>query len=303
MENKNLLKRVASAPFRAIEKLKVIPKLLETPQNNGGIINIHRIDTDNIGDFYCAPHHYYDEIKNPIDIFDFKRGDNTTNELWIQEISNNALIIGGGGLLNRKSFEKPMKAFEELAKNGKKTVLWGVGHNSKKITDFNNTTSYNVDVTNFGLAGTRDYNLPGVYLPCVSCKHPIFDKIYTEKYEIGFVFHKNTVKDEDFIIRFKDYPTTSNTTNLEELISFIGKCETIITDSYHAMYWSMLLKKKVAVVPNSSKFFDFKYSPVFTTFDDCLKDSKKAIRFEGVLEESRQLNDAFFKNVKEYLEL
>lgn len=303
MEKTRFLKRVASAPMRAIEKKKVIPKLLETPQKNEGIINIHRIDAGNIGDFYCAPHHYYDEIKNPVDIFDFKRGDNATNEAWIQEVSNNALIIGGGGLLNRKSFQKPMRAFEALSKKGKKTVLWGVGHNSKKSTDFNNTTSYNVDVTNFGLAGTRDYNMPGIYLPCVSCKHPIFDDRYAEKNEIGFVFHKNTIKNEDFTKRFKGFPITSNTTNMEELISFIGKCETIITDSYHAMYWSILLKKKVAVVPNSSKFFDFKYSPVFTTFDDCLKDAKKAIRFEGVLEECRQLNDAFYSKVKDYLEL
>ena len=65
----------------------------------------------------------------------------------------------------------------------------------------------------------------------------------------------------------------------------------------------MLLEKKVAVVPNSSKFYDFKYNPIFTTFTDCLSDIKKAEKPTGILEESRNLNHEFYDKVGNYLNL
>ena len=142
--------------------------------------------------------------------------------------------------------------------------------------------------------------MPGDYVPCVSCMHSVFDEKYDETEEIGIVFHKDTVG-KKITEQFKHLPCTSNTTDLESLIQFIGKHETIITNSYHAMYWSMLLNKKVAVIPNSSKFYDFKYKPVFTSFEDSLKDAKNAKRQTGVLEECRQLNLAFYEKTANYL--
>ena len=97
--------------------------------------------------------------------------------------------------------------------------------------------------------------------------------------------------------------SSSNTTNLEALVSFIGKSKTIVTDSYHAMYWSMLLGKKVVVIPNSSKFFDFKYPPLITTFNDFESDLKKAQSYNGILEECREINRKFAQKVFDYLNL
>ncbi len=303
MEVKKFLHRILTSPLRTKNKASTLEKLLNNQQQHGKVINIHRIDRRNAGDFYSAPYHYYEEIDRTLDIFSYKSSSQNERDHWVKEISNSAIILGGGGLLNRQSFKKQMLAFEKLAVNNKKIVLWGIGHNSKKRRDFGNIRSYNIDINKFGLVGTRDYSMPGDYVPCVSCKHEVFDKSYEVNEEIGLIFHKKTLKKNSILKKFSDYSTTSNTRNMEKVVNFIGSKEKIITDSYHAMYWALLLEKKVAVIPNSSKFYDFKYKPVFTTFEDCLTDINKASAPTGVLEECRELNMNFFLKVKEYLEI
>lgn len=298
------IKKIIASLQRKKTRRKTIKAVLSNPQQNKGVINLHRIDKNNIGDFYCAPHHYFEKLKNTqLDIFDIKSQDPNITQNFINKVSNNALIIGGGGLLNRNGFHLQMNLFQQLHKKGKKTILWGVGHNEKSSSTYRKVTQYNVDISKFGLVGTRDFSMPGDDVPCVSCMHSVFDKKYITNKEVGIIFHKDTVENKKITHQFSHIPSTSNTTNLEALINFIGSSETIITNSYHAMYWSMLLNKKVAVIPNSSKFYDFKYQPLFTNFDDCLSDYKKAKENSGILEECRELNLKFYEKTANYLNL
>lgn len=298
------LKRIATSPLRARNKAKVLKKVKSREQLNLDVVNIHRIDSRNVGDFYCAPHLYFDPLKEKkLDIFDYKSSNNSVTEHWIDTISRNALIIGGGGILNRGSFQKQMKLFESLSLKNKKMVIWGAGHNSKDPKDFGKKLDYSVDTTKFGMVGTRDFKASKNWVPCVSCMNSVFDKKYNSTQEVGVIFHKKTMKDKTVTSKFNDFPTTSNTTNLQSLINFIGSSETVITDSYHAMYWAMLLNKKVVVIPNSSKFFDFKYHPVISSFDNCLEDIKKAEKYSGILEECREINRDFAEKVFNYLEI
>ena len=87
------------------------------------------------------------------------------------------------------------------------------------------------------------------------------------------------------------------------MIGFIGNSQTIVTDSYHAMYWSMLLEKKVIVIPNSSKFFNFKYQPTFSTFEDFEAKLNKVQTYSGLLEECRNINHDFAQKSFDYLNL
>lgn len=299
-----MIQKLIASYKRKKTRRETVKNILSQVQRNEGVVNIHRLDTKNIGDYYCAPHHYFEALKGKsLDIFDNKSQDKTVTKNFTNTISANSLIIGGGGLLNRNGFKLQMKLFETLAEGKKKTVLWGVGHNEKSPATYGKVTDYNVDVTKFGLAGTRDLSMPGDYLPCVSCLHTVFEKPFIETQEIGLIFHKDTMRKPKVLAMFKDYPSTSNTTNLEDLIDFIGKSESIITDSYHAMYWTMLLGKKVVVVPNSSKFYDFSHKPVFSSFEDAISDVLKANNYTGVLEECRTLNQAFYEKTANYLNL
>ncbi|MFT5863057.1 MAG: hypothetical protein ACI828_001712, partial [Flavobacteriales bacterium] len=203
---------------RKYHKKKTLFDTLRHPQENNGVVNIHRLDTHNVGDFYCAPHHYFHELTDKsLDIFAYKRAEKEVRQHFVESVSNNGLIIGGGGLLNRNGFANQMNMFEKLGAKGKKVVLWGVGHNSKEKETYDKVTKYNIDVAKFGLVGTRDKSMPGEYVPCVSCLHPIFDEIYAPTQEIGVVFHKDTVKKPKIVSLFQDYPTSSNTTDLHGL--------------------------------------------------------------------------------------
>ncbi len=299
-----MISKIIASLKRSQRKRKVIGKILSSEQKNDGVVNLHRLDTRNVGDLYCAPHHYFEELKNSsLDIFDYKSEDKKVLEKFENRMVSSSIILGGGGLLNRGGFVKQVKLVEALGAKGKKTVIWGAGHNEKSPSTYGKVTKYNVDVSNFGLAGTRDYKMPGEYVPCVSCLHPLFSESYNETDDIGIIFHKDTLRKPEITSKFKDFPTSSNTTDMNALINFIGSCNKIVTDSYHTMYWSMLMGKKVVVVPNSSKFFDFKYMPVISTFDDALNQFGKAEVYPDLLEECRTINMDFSKKVFDYLEL
>ncbi len=283
-------------------KRNTIKQILNTPQKNNGVVNINRIDSNNIGDYYSAPALYFNIlIENKLDIYDYKSEEKSIRENWVQSISNNALIIGGGGLLNRGSFSLQMQLFQDLNAKGKKTVLWGVGHNSKNKSNFKAGIPYNIDTKKFGIVGVRDYNRNENWVPCVSCMHSIFNKKYASQQEIGIIYHKKTIKKKSLLQKLNTFPSTTNTKSLEDMIHFIGKTETIITDSYHAMYWATLLEKKVLCVPNSSKFFEFKYPPIITSFSEFERDIKKAKSYTGVLEDCKEKNILFAKKVSNYL--
>jgi len=281
-----------------------INRVLNSEQFNKGVINIHRYDFSNKGDYYCGVHHYFEELNDCyLDIFDYKREDVGIRNEWVEKINNNALIIGGGGLLNRGGFDLQMKLFEHLKEKGKKTVLWGVGHNEKNSRKFGKVNSYNVNTSKFGLVGVRDYGMREEWVPCVSCLHPIFDKHYEIKHEISVIFHKKTLENKNALNKFNDFPSTANNADFEKIINTIGSSEAILTDSYHAMYWAMLLGKKVMVFPNSSKFYQFKYQPVISDFSNFRNDLKKMERYSGILEECREVNINFSKKVFDYLNL
>lgn len=285
-------------------KQMVIDAVLSTEQKENGVLNVHKFDTANVGDHYSGPHLYFKELNGKVlDIGGLREINPKNRRHWVEKISNNSLIIGGGGLLNLRHFSKQIELFDTLGKRGKKMVLWGCGHNETDRGKFSKQITYNLDIKNFGLAGTRDYSMPTEWVPCASCLHPIFDKPFSETQEIGILFNHKSIKNTELLNKLKNYPFTSNTTDLEKMVSFIGASSIIVTDSYHAMYWAMLLDKKTVVVPTTTKFFDFKYKPVISTYEQFENDLKKAESHTGILDECRDINLKFSKKVFNYLNL
>lgn len=302
------LKKVLGSVFPVLDSDKrkdwVVKRVLQQPQKNDDVVNIHRYDPNNVGDFYCAPHQYFEVLKGKVlDINGIRKVSKDERKNWADQVSNHSLIIGGGGLLNLPHFDLQMKLFESLGAMGKKTVLWGPGHNDTDRSKFGKQVNYNVDIRNFGLAGVRDYSRKEHYVPCVSCLHPIFDQAFEETQEVGILFGKKSSQNESLQKKLQNYPTSSNTTNLEEMVHFIGQSHTLVTDSYHAMYWGMLLGKKTLVVPTTTKFYDFKYPSVISTYENFENDLTEAKAYSGVLEECREINHAFAEKVFDYLNL
>ncbi len=285
-------------------KQKVFNKILSKDIQNNDVVNIHCTGPKNVGDYYCGPHLYFDRLRGKKhSIFGFRSMKKSVTRRFEKQVVEKQLIIGGGGLLNIKTFKWQMQLFQKLAEKGKKVVVWGAGHNEINLDDYKQNKTYWNDLSKFGLVGTRDFSMPFEWVPCVSCLHPVFDKTYDEQHEVGLLFNTKSFKDKTFIDKFSHYPFSSNTTNLEEMIGFIGASRTLVTNSYHAMYWGILMGKRVVAIPATSKFLDFKYKVPIATFDDFEDHLKKTQVYNGVLEECREINLKFADKVFDYLDL
>ena len=147
-------------------------------------------------------------------------------------------------------------------------------------------------MNDFTLLGLRDYNKGYPYLPCVSCLKKELTLKSKIKRKVGCVIHY-----ENTDITF-DYPTMYNNQPFEDIIKFISESEVIITNTYHIMYWSTLMNKKVILFnPFSNKFDNFKFKPVKYT-GHMEADIKKAKNYPEAMEECKKLNLAFFEKVK-----
>ena len=300
------IKKIIGSVFPVLDSTRrkeyVVKKVLGAKQKHQGILNVHVVNPNNVGDYYSGPHHYFEALKGKsLHLSDFRVVSKAKRDAWVEDISNNALIVGGGGLLNIRHFEMQMELFETLAKRGKKIVIWGAGHNETDRALWGKVNSYYVDMKAFGLSGTRDYSMDNLYVPCVSCLHPIFDSTFKIEHEVGVIFNHNSIKDQNLVKSLSKYPSTSNTSSIEAMVEMIGKCETIVSNSYHAIYWATLLGRKTVAIPTTSKFFDLKHRPIISTFDNFEADLKKAVSYSGVLEESRTINKGFYKKTMDYL--
>jgi len=249
------------------------------------IVEVHRKVKNNIGDYYSNPSRY----------FDF-------TELGSQELMHNNydiaeqnLIIGGGGLIHKK-FSLHIQNL--LKKKPKRTVLWGIGHNfgKKHITKTQEDVIFPDWLEQCDLIGIRDFvkGKENLYLPCVSCMHPAFDKNYEVEKDIGYFLHAFKTKLSDTENKSVLY---NNKLDFEKAIEFIGSHDTIITDSYHGAYWAMLLNKQVQVVSWSVKFNYFKNPPIFleNISQNPIKDQHYVQN--DYLQECRILNQKFYHKV------
>ena len=130
MKIKQLLAGIMPIVDGDTRKKQTAKAVLKGPITHNGVLNIHRHDPNNVGDFYCAPHLYFPELHQKVlDIGEMRKTSPVVRRQWAKSVRSNDLIIGGGGLLNLPHFQQQMQLFAELGRLGKKTVLWGPGHN------------------------------------------------------------------------------------------------------------------------------------------------------------------------------
>ncbi|KKN76114.1 hypothetical protein LCGC14_0373090 [marine sediment metagenome] len=198
------------------------------------ITGLHVADTTNIGDLVCSPLLYFDypnaslhNVRHP--------------QLGPPPVSD-AYIFGGGGILE---LAKLMLDRHDLP--GYK-IAWGMGQMNK---EFIYPTEFVLD--GFDLVGCRDYGPRNVeWVPCASCMSPLFDREYEITADRVTFFNVNKGQ--------KAPPGTyGNRGTFEQALQDIGSGETVLTNSYHGMYWATLLGRKVELMnKTSSKFYQMR---------------------------------------------
>ena len=248
------------------------------------IVNPHRIETENFGDI----------ASSPLKFFDFK--ETSTMEVEItnmkeEDLLDNHIIVGGGGLLDNMYFFSNIVKLCELKQSGKikSLTFWGVGTNAHFdekdcMSLYNNSKSEKI-ISVADLKGIRDRSTTYEYVPCVTCMDPSFDKyagnqpkhkeIYYEHHHRKLPIFEDFHEYEIPIMR-NDQPKT-----IREAVDFLSSGETVFTNTFHGAYWALLLGRKVVCKPFSTKFDSLdtsveRQSPSLDYLDEC---RQKNIKF------------------------
>ncbi len=247
---------------------------------------INRLDETNCGDMLCSPLlYYYDFFKQ----YRIRRHDIRYID-YAAIAPEDVVILGGGGLLNYS--EALNRNINRLLDTGACVISWAPGFNAH--TGYSDQPYTEIDFSRFTLVNTRDYGnsveLP--YLPDVTCKMEALRREYTIKREIGIARHK------DYPILQFAYEEITNSESVDKILQFIGESQVILSNSYHMIYWALLMGKKVVCVdPFSTKFFGYQHRPSYYTAGENLQECIQQTPIYDVLEEYIRCNDEFFKQV------
>lgn len=246
------------------------------------ITGCHIIEPRNLGDKMCCPLDYFEEWKD-------------VPRRHIDDVPNieGDVVFGGGGIL----FPDFMPILEQCTeRRSGKYIVWGAGMNLRGFS----TVLYPPFLSKFDLVGLRDYGNPWNYVPCASCLHPAFDHKIIPTRDIVIYEHW------EHPIALNGFPRMENNQPKDffsSVISFLGSAETVITNTFHGLYWSLLLGRKVVVWrPFSNRFYSL-HAHVQMCDETNWKDAVKATFItDGFFDECRTLNMEFYKKVKEITE-
>lgn len=242
--------------------------------HSGVIINIYHHGSRNIGDSASAPTLYFEFEIPSIRI---AHGASVPAKPTL-------VIFGGGALPGKTNFQKIPEA---------PTVLWGAGFTDKRLLPFKYNESH---VSGLDLVGLRDKidSLPLDWVPCPSCMSPLFNQTYKTKYPV--VIYDNPRK---LPLASGAIPHMSNVQgSMAKAVDFIASGETVVTSSYHGMYWAMLLGRKVVVLPFGAKFFGLRMPILFSTPKLWTYHLPLARAYPGFLQKCRAANQEFAKKVR-----
>ena len=235
---------------------------------------INRFGSANIGDFWSSPYHYFDFNNVPKEKHSMK---------GIEVPASGANIIVGGGLFPQRRIESLVLSPKYKNNN---FVFWGVGfpallaHHKRNWAPPEEVNS---------LFGFRDYGTNFDYVPCSSCMLSHFDKNYHTKREAGVYYNKGYKRLSQNALCNLPYEKLHNwNSSIGDVIKFLGESETVITNSYHGAYWSLLLGKKVIIE-----------EPLLSR---AVK-KHKTLKYNLDLEEARNINKIFYDKVMNFFEI
>lgn len=243
------------------------------------------LDTTNIGDLVCSPLRY-SIFDGPVRFIPFeKAGDGFPSDV----------VIGGGGML----FPTYLPQLEALSQNTSiKRVIWGIGTNFHDQTE----AVHPEWLRGFNLVGLRDTGpLYGMeFVPCPSCLHREF-KIQREAPTHEFVLYEHW----QYPISITDAPRMTNQAPADDfwkVLDFLASGEVVISNSYHGLYWAVLLgRKALCYEPFSNRFHHVPWKMAFCDHENWAQKVKEAVIPEFDLNEAVARNLIFRQKVEEVL--
>lgn len=244
------------------------------------VSNLYHCTADNIGDLMCGAGQYlWPDLSHDLPMGPVGKS-----------IDN--VIIGGGQLFSQlNTIISSIYRYNPKSK----TIAWGVGLPPAGIRD----KSVSEVAQRFSLFGTRNYDRREqlTFVPCASCLSPIFDQVTQPKHELVFYLHR---RKGTLINVPSDAPVMTNARRPpEDAINFIASGETVVTSSYHGVYWAQLLGRRAICLPYNNKFDTFEHRPTMAEANDWRSLAGSASRTRPLLDEYRDLNHNFAQRALE----
>ncbi|MEL6959963.1 MAG: polysaccharide pyruvyl transferase family protein [Pseudomonadota bacterium] len=270
-------------------------------------LNLYRIDPKNIGDMASPPFLYH-----PLGQ---RVGEVLNSDPVPDDVS--LCVVGGGGLGRDGAFAKALKVLAQKDRHYR-LIAWGVGADT--ISDKKGRLEGPADMERlltffegFDLVGTRVYQEHGYedprysWVPCASCLSPKFDHFRDAPptRPVGIYNHlrvdlrRHIRAGQGLWARLTDRtPVQSNRgSDLAEKLAFLASCETIVTNTYHGVYWATLLNRKVVCVPFKNGLFSFKHAPTYLDSTGLEAALDAARTYPDALDECRKANHVFARKV------
>ena len=204
----------------------------------------HLRNTKNIGDRWCSP-------------FDWLTFPYASQVKDIRELSDpyKVSIIGGGkifgGLANYAGVQEPKNRLN---------IAWGVS----TVQKFPISLRYSRSRKLMSLVGTRDWGDNRFsWVPCASCMAPEFDEAIEPEHEVVFYYHAGKTEKQKIKIPQHIPKLSNNAATLTEALRFIASGKTVISNSYHGVYWAMLMGRRTICIPFSNKFNYYRLPPTY----------------------------------------
>lgn len=235
---------------------------------------LHLRDTEIIGDRWCSPYDWFDWPPTA-----------TVRDLRADGPDYDVGIYGGGKIFGGLAANKGIRR-----KPGALHIAWGVG----TVQSWPLSRKYARARALCDLVGSRDRgDNRYAYAPCPSCMAPGFDSPPTPEHDIVFYSHAGKTAGQGVTIP-ADIPSLSNhAPSLEASLAFIASGRTVVSNSYHGVYWALLMGRRVIAVQFSNKFGHYHESPFISTPRRWLADRDRGIARPGMLSECRDATQVF----------
>jgi hypothetical protein len=246
------------------------------------IVYKHIRNTNNLGDRWCSPYDHVPGLAEGAVAMDLDEPTPT---------GASAVIYGGGkimGSLRAKLTPADLAAPVRVA--------WGVS----TIQSFPVSPRYWRAFRAMTLVGSRDWgDTRFTFAPCASCASSVFDEDLSETDDVVAYLHHWRAPEMGIRVP-PEIPVMDNTCpSFEEAIRFIARGKTVVSNSYHGVYWALLLGKRVLCIPFSNKFKKFRIAPGYTTAATWQRDLGRARGSDETLGLCRAATDSFAARVRD----
>ena len=223
------------------------------------------------------------------------------------------VVVGGSGLVGPGRFESCVESI--FGQRPAAVALWGIGHNFQQGVHLDPTTGWRTRVLKDGVTrlwpewlakadvvGVRDWDAGMPWVPCASCMLPAFEVLREREPEHEFVVlnhYERGIDTTEALASGVEFEHITNTPeDIFETLTRLSSAKVVVSNSYHALYWAMMLGRgAVAVAPNSTRFHGFRWPISYASQTNWLSAVENAQAAPKALEQAREANVEFSRRV------